>query len=172
MRAVITLVVLSLIAAPAYSQASGDPLRPLTKCTVDVSIVSGPDVGLTDTQHRIRTLVETRLRSCAGIRVMVTDEQATKDSASVPAFEVRATAIPLTSHDGVRTGTAFYLDLSLIEWTTLPRTGATAPAVLWSEGHVQATGTDDLRELLERDVSKQLDAFASALQKANPAPKP
>lgn len=169
MRAVITLVVLSLIAAPAYSQASGDPLRPLTKCTVDVSIVSGPDVGLTDT-HRIRTLVETRLRSL-GIRVM-TDDEATKDSASVPAFEVRATAIPLTSHDGVRTGTAFYLDLSLIEWTTLPRTGATAPAVLWSDGHVQATGTDDLRDLLERDVKNQLDAFASALLKANPLPKP
>lgn len=169
MRTVIMLVVLSLMAAPAYSQASGDPLRPLTKCTVALSIVSGPDVGLTDTD-RIRAMVELRLRSL-GIRVM-TDEEATKDSASIPEFDVRATAIPLTSHDGVRTGTAFYLDLSLIEWTTLARTHATAPAVLWSEGHVQATGTDDLRELLERDVSKQLDAFASALQKANPAPKP
>jgi hypothetical protein len=50
-----------------------------------------------------------------GIRVM-TDDQATKDSASIPVFEVRAPAIPLTSHDGVRTGTAFYLELSLIEW--------------------------------------------------------
>jgi hypothetical protein len=59
-------------------------------------------------------MVELRLRSL-GIRVM-TDDQATKDSASIPVFEVRAPAIPLTSHDGVRTGTALYLELSLIEW--------------------------------------------------------
>jgi hypothetical protein len=169
MRAVMMLVVLSLAAEPAHSQARGDPLRPLTKCTVSLSIVSGPDIGLADTD-RIRAAVELRLRSL-GIRVM-TDEEVAKDAASIPAFEIRATAIALTSHAGVRIGTAFYLDLSLIEWTTLSRTHAMVPAVLWSEGHIQTTGIDDQRDVLERAVNNQLDSFARALLKANPPQKP
>lgn len=169
MRTVFTILVLSLALKPAYCQESGNTLSPLTKCTVSVSIVAGRDVGLIDTD-RIRSMVELRLRSL-GIRVM-TDEEVAKDRESIPAFEVRATAIALTSRAGVRTGTAFYLELSVIEWTTLSRTRATAPAVLWTDGHVQATGIDDLRGVFERDVNNQLDSFANALLKANPPPKP
>ena len=169
MRMVMTLVVGSLMAASAHAQSPGDPLRPLTKCTLELSIVSGRDVGQIGTD-RLRAIVDGRLRSL-GIRV-ITDEDVAKDTASIPAFEVRATTIALTSRSGERIGTSFYLDMSLIEWTTISRTHALVPAVLWTEGHLQATGVEDLPDVLARDIDAQLDKFATALHKANPTQKP
>ena len=169
MRRVSALGLAVCVASSLNAQSGGNPLRPLTKCVVTVTYAGKPDLNLPDSD-RVRTIVELRSRTL-GIRVLTVAEAA-RDPESIPLFDANITAIALSNRGGVRTGLAYNLDLSLIEWTSVVRTHSAAPAILWTEGNLQSTGTDDIREVFERDLNNQLDKFANALLRANPPQRP